>query len=66
MTQIYNPVLNMWTAGPPPPVITASGNAAAIGRAIYYCGGLRNATTFNANAPVTNCSYVSPYGACPC
>ncbi|PNW73890.1 hypothetical protein CHLRE_13g576950v5 [Chlamydomonas reinhardtii] len=56
MTQIYNPVLNMWTAGPPPPVITASGNAAAIGRAIYYCGGLRNATTFNANAPVTNCS----------
>ncbi|KAG2443681.1 hypothetical protein HXX76_002029 [Chlamydomonas incerta] len=57
MLQIYSPWSDSWAAGPAPPFATGAGTAVAIGRSIYYCGGLRSeAVSPSSNAPVTDCA----------
>ncbi len=40
--QIYDPISDTWTRGPPPTHKAGAACATAVGNVIYYCGGLKD------------------------
>ncbi|GLC67626.1 hypothetical protein PLESTF_000584300 [Pleodorina starrii] len=53
--QIYEPIKNTWTVGPPPLVQSGAASATVINNTIYHCGGVDKGNTIN-GLPITTCA----------